>query len=194
MRVIHGNYFSDYQMIVAWETEEGWKFLESLHGFHPLVGVPETGPELPDVIGGLIFGQEEVLDFGLVRFTKSEERDPQKFNMTRWRPVVQAVELHLMGKVWGTCARVVFFGKEPEVRVTDDSDGKLLATLYGGMPAYVGMDFRFFLPLMEQAKLPDMSMVDVSDGLQKVVKKRGNSDDLFRIFQGRFATKGVSAT
>ena len=183
MLVIHGNYFSEYQAILGWKTAEGWKYYEGLHELHPVVGIPELGTPFQEFLGDFAAGQEDVADFGNVRLSKSEEHDPEKFNLIRWAPVIQAFQLQLLGRTWGTCARVVFFGGKPKVRVMDDADGKLLATLYGGVPLHVGLDFRFFLPMMEQAQIPDMRTVDVSTGLKKLVKRIGNADDLFRVFQ-----------
>jgi len=185
MNVVLVDYFSQYQMIVAWEQDGAWQFYKDISGFHPVIGIPEYGEALSLALEDFINGQEDIAELGFVRLIKSDEDDPEKFNARKRPPVYQAVRLEMMGKMWGVCARVVFFGEEPQVRVMDDADGKLLITVYGGNKQYVGMDFRFFLPMMSQAGIPGLVIADVSHELKEALQEVGDSDALFRVFQER---------
>lgn len=193
MQVLLSSFFREYDYILAWKTDAGWKLDERVHACDFVTGVPELMGAYHPLIGEFAEGPEDFLDLGPIRWVKSEEDDPQAFNAKPRKPVVQAYQMVFDNKPAGCCYRVVWFpGGEPRLSIGDDADGKLLAVLYGGVPAHVGTDFRFFSLLFQQAAIPGVSLVDVSSILRSTLKETPRSDDVFRIFRSRIGADNPS--
>ena len=192
MRVTLVDYFGEYSLILAWEDlERGWRYLEGAHAYDPIVGIPDLGEAYLPLLKDFSEGPDDSLDLGLVRFVKSTEDDPERFNFRVQRPIAQAFRVMLGGDVWGVCARVLRLGRKPELLLHDDSDGKLLSVLYGGVRQYMGTDFRFWTSIFQESA-PELFLEDVADVLKSVLSLERDSDELFRIFQERLRNRSPS--